>query len=148
MKQGWLRARLLPAALLAAACVLRGGRAGLGRGVAVGEQAPVVTYTVPSALSASTAVMAWSGNSVLVNYKPGTSPVDTPKCELYINGAHLTLTPVDMSMVGGNGVQFPIPTNYVMPHGDLKFKVVLVTKAESGRTTPGRIATGARPSRR
>ena len=34
-----------------------------------------------------------------------------------------------MSMVGGNGVQFPIPDSYTMPHGDLKFKVVLVTQA-------------------
>ncbi len=130
MKRGWLRARLFPVAVLAAACVVFVTAApAWGAASPSASKLPVVTYTVPSALSASTAVMAWSGNSVLVNYKQGTSPVDTPKCELSINGARLTLTPVDMSMVGGNGVQFPIPTNYVMPHGDLKFKVVLVTKA-------------------
>ena len=151
MKRGWLRARLFPVALLAAACVLFVTAApAWGAASPSASKLPVVTYTVPSALSASTAVMAWSGNSVLVNYKPGASPVDAAKCELYINGGapDASAPPVDMSMVGGNGVQFPIPANYVMPHGDLKFKVVLVTKAGERATTTGRIATGARPSRR
>ena len=130
MKQGWLRARLLSVALLAAACVLFVTAAPAWCAASPSaSKLPVVTYTVPSALSASTAVTAWSGNSVLVNYTPGSSPVDAARCELYINGRRLALTPLDMSMVGGNGVQFPIPTNYAMPHGDLKFKVVLVTQA-------------------
>ena len=132
MKRGWLRARLFPVALLAAACVLFVTVASAwGAASSSAGKLPVVTYTVPSALSASTAVTAWSGNSVLVNYEPGSSPVAAAKCELSIDGARLPLTqpPVDMSMVGGNGVQFPIPDSYTMPHGDLKFKVVLVTQA-------------------
>jgi polar amino acid transport system permease protein len=92
---------------------------------------PTVTYTVPSAESDATGVTSWNGNSVLVDYKPGKSPVDAAKSELYINDAKVPLSqsPVDMSMVGGNGIQFPIPTNFTVPIGDDTFKVVLVTKA-------------------
>ena len=72
---------------------------------------PKVTYTVPSAASDATAVTTWSGNSVTVNYEPGSSPVDAAKSQLFINGTKVPLSqaPVDMSMVGGAGVQFPIP---------------------------------------
>jgi polar amino acid transport system permease protein len=67
----------------------------------------------------------------LVNYKPGSSSVDAAKSELYINGARVTLSqpPVDMSMVGGNGIQFPLPSSIDVPKGDNTFKVVLVTEA-------------------
>jgi polar amino acid transport system permease protein len=92
---------------------------------------PTVTYTVPSAESDATAVTTWAGNSVTVDYKPGSSPVDAANSELYINGARVTLSqpPVDMSMVGGNGVQFPMPAAYDVPKGENTFKVVLVTEA-------------------
>jgi polar amino acid transport system permease protein len=90
---------------------------------------PVVTYTMPSRESDATGVSKWAGNSVLVYFKPGASPVDIPKSELYINGRRVTLTPLPLSMVGGAGVQFPIPFNYKVPTGDNTFKVVLVTRA-------------------
>ena len=92
---------------------------------------PIVTYTVPSTASDATAVTTWAGNSVTVNYKPGSSPVVAAKCELSINGSRVPLTqsPVDMSMVGGSGIQFPIPGSYDVPTGHDTFKVVLVTKA-------------------
>jgi polar amino acid transport system permease protein len=132
MKRGWLRARLLPVALLAAACVLFAPAAPAWCAASPSaSKPPVVTYTVPSALSASTAVMAWSGNSVQVYYESGSSPVVAASCELYINDARVTLeqSPVDMNLGNGSAIQFPIPNSYTVPHGDLKFKVVLVTKA-------------------
>jgi polar amino acid transport system permease protein len=94
-------------------------------------QLPTVTYTVPSKESDATGVTTWNANSVTVNYKPGSSPVVAAKCELYINGAKVALSqpPVDMSMVGGNGIQFPLPGSIDVPKGDNTFKVVLVTEA-------------------
>ncbi|MGD0998457.1 MAG: amino acid ABC transporter permease [Thermoleophilia bacterium] len=93
---------------------------------------PIVTYTVPSAESDATAVTTWAGNSVEVDYKPGSSAVDPVRCELSINGARVPLTqpPVAMSMVGGAGIQFPMPANYTVPTGQNTFKVVLVTAAD------------------
>jgi polar amino acid transport system permease protein len=92
---------------------------------------PTVTYTVPSAESDATGVTTWAGNSVTVNYTLGSSPVDAAKSELYINGAKVPLAqpPVDMSMAGGLGIQFPMPASFKVPTGNDTFKVVLVTKA-------------------
>jgi len=133
MKRRWSPTSALIVLALLATCLLLVAPSALAASspTPAAGNLPKVTYTVPSAASASTAVTAWSGNSVLVNYEPGSSPVVASKCELYINGGKLDLAqpPVDMSMVGGSGVQFPIPDSFSMPHGELKFKVVLVTKA-------------------
>ncbi len=127
MKRRWLLKGALLVMALTVACVLA-----TAPSAGAASKLPEVTYTVPSALSDSTAVTTWSaGNSVEVEYILGSSPVDPAKCELYINGARVTLPQpaVAMSMVGGAGVQFPMPADYKVPTGENTFKVVLVTEA-------------------
>jgi polar amino acid transport system permease protein len=126
MKRRWLLKGALLAVALTLGCMLA-----VAASAGAANKLPTVTYTVPSAESDATAVTTWAGNSVTVDYKPGSSPVDAANSELYINGARVTLSqpPVDMSMVGGNGVQFPMPAAYDVPKGENTFKVVLVTEA-------------------
>ncbi len=116
---------LLAATLLAACMLLMAPSAGAA------NKLPAVTYTVPSAASDATGVTSWNANSVTVNYTLGSSPVVAAKSELYINGGRVVLSqpPVAMSMVGGDGIQFPLPSTYTVPTGKDTFKVVLVTKA-------------------
>jgi polar amino acid transport system permease protein len=133
MKRRWpLNSALLVTALLVT-CLLAPPPAWASSSASptAAGQLPTVTYTMPSTESDATGVTSWNANSVLVNYKPGSSPVDATKSELYINGARVTLSqpPVDMSMVGGNGIQFPLPSSIDVPKGDNTFKVVLVTEA-------------------
>ena len=133
MKRRWRPERAILLAALLFACLLALAPAAWASGASASPAAglPTVTYTVPSTESAAQAVTAWSGNSVLVDYEAGTSPVVAAKCELYVNDSRVTLAqpPVDMSLGNGAAIQFPVPDSYSWPHGDLKFKVVLVTKA-------------------
>jgi polar amino acid transport system permease protein len=127
MKRRWLLKGALLVMALTVACVLATAPSAGAAG-----KLPEVTYTVPSTLSDSTAVTTWSAAySVEVEYILGSSPVDPAKCELYINGARVPLPqpPLAMSMVGGAGVQFPMPAHYKVPTGENTFKVVLVTEA-------------------
>ncbi len=135
MKRRWPHETAILVAALLAACLLAFAPPASAASSASPSPAagnlPKVTFTQPSAESDVNAVTKWSGNSVVVNYEPGSSPVVAAKSELSINGGRVTLQqpPVDMSLGGGAAIQFPIPDSYSMPQGDLKFKVVLVTKA-------------------
>jgi len=97
---------------------------------AAGTKLPKVTYTVPSTPNSMT-VQSWSGDSVLVYYTRGSSPVDPERCELYINGTRVPVSPAPQaaSIGGGNQIQFPIAASYSVPKGDDTFRVVLVTQA-------------------
>lgn len=136
MKRHWpLETTILVVALLAACLLAFAPSASAASSASPSPAAgnlPKVTFAQPSTESDANAVTKWSGNSVVVNYVPGSSPVVAAKSELYINGGRVTLEqpPVDMSLGGGAAIQFPIPDSYSMPQGDLKFKVVLVTKSD------------------
>jgi len=69
MKRRWSPTSALIVLALLATCLLLVAPSALAASspTPAAGNLPKVTYTVPSAASASTAVTAWSGNSVLVN---------------------------------------------------------------------------------
>jgi polar amino acid transport system permease protein len=91
----------------------------------LGAGLPQITDHVPPAQSG----LKWGGDNVLVYFLPGASPIDGPRCELFVNGVKqpTTAPPIVSPLMRGGQVQFNLPGQ--LPPGKDTFKVVLVTKA-------------------
>lgn len=91
----------------------------------LGTGLPQITDHVPPAQSG----LQWGGDNVLVYFLPGASPIDGPRCELYINGVKqpLKVPPIVSPLMRGGQVQFNLPGQ--LPAGKDTFRAVLVTKA-------------------